>query len=207
MLVLPPELPPEVARILASELPISARTNYEFVSDEGNWTVTLNNEFLALTAKRYERWEAFKERLRVPRESLVDIYRPAFFSRIGLRYRNVIRRSALGLGETDWSALLRPHVLGELAEPYLATRITSSQREILVQLEAQGQVRIKHGLTPSRDAAEALYVIDADYFSEIRTEVGDAIEALDRFNRESGRLFRSYITERLHEAMEPQRIE
>lgn len=203
---LPAELPPEIARLLASELPISGSAHYEFASADENWTVTLTKEFLALTAKRYERWEDFKEHLCAPRESLNEIYRPAFCSRIGLRYRNVIRRSALDLGDIDWSLLLEKPILGELSVPEFAPRIKNSQRELVVELEDEGQVRIKHGLKKNPETDETFYVIDADYFTEKRTEVNDAIDTLDRFNRESGRLFRWCITERLHDAMGPQPV-
>lgn len=199
----PGEFPPEIARLIASE----SSANYEFMSDNENWSVSLTSDFLALTAKRYERWEDFKENLRVPRESLLEIYRPAFFSRIGLRYRNVISRSSLGLADTDWSELLNPRILGELSEPFLSPRIKNSGHEVVVDLDENARVRIRHGMARKREGSEILYLIDADYFTEKRTEVNDAINTLDRFNRESGRLFRWCITNRLHEAMVPHTVE
>ena len=194
-------------RLLASELQILGSVSYEFLSADEAWTVSLTKEFLALTANHYERWEIFKDNLRLPRESLSEIYQPAFFSRIGLRYRNVIKRSVLGLDDADWSQLLQPPILGELAEPEVAPQIKQTRRDLILELEDIGQVRIRHGMVKIHGSDELVYVIDADYFTEQRTEVSDAITTLDRFNRESGRLFRWCITERLHDAMEPQPVE
>jgi uncharacterized protein (TIGR04255 family) len=66
--------------------------------------------------------------------------------------------------------------------------------------------RVRHGLARRQNLDELSYLIDADFFSEEPTEVGDALGKLDLFNRESGRLFRWCITEDLHRAMEPQPV-
>ena len=199
---LPPDVPAEMAKVFAATLP--AAKAYNFLSADEVWTVSLTKDFLALTTNRYERWEDFKARLESPREALVDFYKPAFFSRIGLRYINVIRRSTLGFdNDTSWSDLLKDWVLGELARSELIGRVEHVAREAVVELEQESKVRIRHGLAKDGETGELVFAIDADYFTEQRTEVGDAIATLDRFNRESGHLFRWYATERLHRAMGP----
>jgi uncharacterized protein (TIGR04255 family) len=98
-----------------------------------------------------------------------------------------------------------PRVLYEKKE--LADRIEGAVRQVVIGMDERSKVRIQHG-TVLADAAtgDVAYMIDADYFTEQSKEAKGATEVLDRFNRESGRLFRWYITDRLHRAMEPREL-
>ena len=199
---LPPNLPPEIAKMLAGDLS-SAGSAYEFTSEDGKWKLSLTKEFLALTTTDYLRWEDFCQHLQVPLSALQDIYNPSFYVRIGLRYRNVIDRGALSI-KCDWKELIEPHILGELATEAIGSRIESAARDVLILLDESGKVRLRHGLGVNNETKQDVYVIDADYHTTQRSEVGDAIATLGRFNGESGHLFRWCITKRLHDAMGPQ---
>lgn len=202
-------LPPELARIPGLEQAIQAgQRKYDLVSKDDLWKVTLTSGFVALTTSRYERWEDFRERIDEVLRVLADVYVPSEFVRIGLRYQNVIRRSALQLEGTSWRGLLAEHTLGELREDWLEPSIEHAAREIVVRMEVPGdRVRIQHGFVQAADATqEQCYLIDADFFRDESTEVGDAISVLTRLNGESGRLFRWLIEGRLHEAMGPDEV-
>ena len=122
---------------------------------------------------------------------------------MGLRYRDVVRRSALDLESAPWSDLLRPEIAAELASPDVAADVEHAARELVLHLpDALGKVRVKHGLVNGPDG-EACFVVDADFFHEPKTEIADAFTVLDAFNRQAGRLFRWCISERLHDAMDP----
>lgn len=201
------ELPPFVAKLIGREIPTLGTTkNYQFVSEDQRWRVALTREFLALSTRNYKRWEEFRERMQAATETLIATYRPAFFSRVGLRYRDVIRRSALGLSQADWKQLLRPHILGELASKEVASAVRQALRDVTIDLPRQAQVRIRHGLTRLDGGEELCYVIDADFFFEGKTEVNDAFRVLNDFHRWAGNLFRWCITPDLHERMGPSAI-
>jgi uncharacterized protein (TIGR04255 family) len=191
-------LPQELMGLL-SGLPGTAST-YDFASDDGNWKVTLSQASIALTATAYERWEAFKEHLQPAVEALENTYRPAFYTRIGLRYRNVIKRSRVGLDGVPWKDLLERPILGVLGTD-LATDTHHQASDNIIALGEIGQVRLRHGL--GSEGNEPCYVIDADFNVEKRTETRDATKALDALNQQSGRLFRWCVSERLHLAMDP----
>lgn len=201
-------IPPEVLKALGQDLPIhTGKQGYEFASDDQVWKVVLTRDFLALTTTKYERWEQFRGHLMLPLGALIEQYSPAFYSRIGLRYRDVIKKSKLDLKEVQWSELLNSYVAGELSSP-IASAIKKVSRGVNIELpNGMGQVRIRHGLMSPNESGEQYYVIDADFYTDQRTEVSDAIERLGHFNREAGRLFRWCITERLHAAMGPQAIQ
>jgi len=176
---------------------------YEFLSPDESWTLVLTRDSLALTAKHYETWEIFKAHLEAPMSAVIENYTPAFFTRIGLRYQNLIQRSKLGLSGVAWSELLKPHISGLLAEPDLD--VGASQCVAVVRFgDENGQVRIQHGLVQSADNSEECYLIDSDFYSERRMPTNEALGTLDFFNAQSGRLFRWCIHNRLDVAMEPQ---
>lgn len=198
-------VPPQIAKALSMQVKLrGVKQGYQFSSNDNVWQVVLVRDFLALTTTKYQRWEDFKRHLEGPLGALIDIYKPEFYSRIGLRYQDIIKRSDLGLKEREWSELLQPHITGELSSK-IAPSIKEMRRELLVALEGgTGYVRIHHGMIEATDSSEICYSIDADFYTDQRTEVGNAIETLDRYNREAGRLFRWCITDLLHNALGPQ---
>jgi uncharacterized protein (TIGR04255 family) len=178
--------------------------SFEFTSDDGMWTLVLTRDFIALTARQYRHWEEFRNHLDSPLNVFIEQFSPSFYTRVGLRYRDVIKRSDLGLREVEWAQLLGTHITGELSLPDIAGSVKHLAHETIIGLEDQvSQVQIRHGLARAKEHDEQVYVIDSDFFSTEKTETKDAIERLDSFNRQAGRLFRWCITDRLHEAMGP----
>lgn len=200
-------IPPEIANIVKAALPSrSQNTVYEFASENKQWWIRLTRESLTLRTDKYEQWECFREHLAQPLECLADVYQPSFFSRIGLRYVNVIQRSKLGLKGREWSGLLEPHIAGEFSDQDVAGNIEHAAREVRVKLPAIGAVMIRHGTALEEQSREQCFIVDSDFFAEGRSEPKDAVSALDEFNRESGHLFRWCIQNPLHQAMEPATI-
>jgi uncharacterized protein (TIGR04255 family) len=141
-------------------------------------------------------------KMREPIEALTKLYAPAFFLRIGLRYRDRIDREKLGLQSVPWRELLRPEALGELGDDRIGPHVAHILRELLVRLsEDAGHVRVVHGL--QRDGERLTYIIDSDFFTDKQTDTKAVGNALDAFNRRAGHLFRWYISTRLHDAMDP----
>lgn len=202
---LPQGLPKILGNELAGKLGLGPKS-YNFKTDDRKWTVALTREFIALSTVDYQKWETFRENLLIVFNALNEIYKPSFFIRVGLRYRDVIRRSKIGLSiEKDlWPDLLHPLVAGSLGSPDLATSIEEYFNTMVVKLEnGNGLVRIKHGLVEAKDNKEECYLIDCDYFSDDKTEVKNVIESLNRFNKEERKFFRWCINDKLHHAMEP----
>jgi len=204
-LSLPVPVPAQIAQQLGLQLNLgTGEVAYEFSTEDGLWEVSLTKDFLALSTHEYQRWEGFKEYLALPLAALLDVYAPAFFSRIGLRYNDVIVRSKLGLEVVEWGELLQPHAAAELGEPGVAACVENSHRRVDIRLaDGRGKVRLQHGFVDHAETREVCYLIDSDFYTDERTETQDAGAVLDNFNRQSGRLFRWCITSRLHEAMGP----
>jgi uncharacterized protein (TIGR04255 family) len=203
------DLPEPLARIVREQMQfLSAPVTYQFQSPDSRWSLGLGNEFLALTDRGYTRWEEFREHLELPLLALEEIYRPAFYSRIGLRYQNLIRRSQLEMPGTKWSDLLQPYICGELSQADIASSVEQAARQLVVDLgDGSGKVQVQHGLAPgnaAEAAAEVCFGIDADFYTSQPTEVSNGRHVLDGFNRRARDLFRWCITDQLHRAMEPE---
>lgn len=200
------EIPQEIAKLLSRQLDVPGQ-NYNFVSEDRSWGVNLTRDFLALSCRKYERWERFLERLEIAMSALNDEYHPSFFSRVGLRYQNAIHRSRLDLSDKSWSQLLRTEIAGELGNDDFAKCIKIFKKDVQFVLADGTQTRMLNGLTKTKTTEEEVYVIDTDFFTTERTEVPDAWEKLKRFNEYARSIFRWSIADELHRAMGPKQID
>ena len=197
----PSDVPPEVATLVRN-LGAGAPGTYDFLSADEQWSVGLTRDFVALTSRSYTRWEEFRARLKSVIDVVVDEYSPPFFTRVGLRYQDAICPISMELGERDWRKLISPYILGELSVEAVANAAAEATRTLVMRVPG-GTVRIRHGLGERRDTNESCYIIDADFFTDERTGVNEAIQTLAVFNRNAGRFYRWCITDKLHDALGP----
>ena len=198
------EVLPEAFRSL---IPTSGTKNYEFSSEDNHWKINLTRTFLSLSTTKYERWEKFSDKLREPWDVLVSEYSPSYFSRVGLRYVDVIRRSTLGLENVPWEQLLQPHILGVVASPNVGESVLQYEGKYEIRLgDEKSLVRMITKLTNERPTDEPCFVIDSDFFSTEKTAIPNTMEKLDLFHTRASRLIQWAILPQLHQAMEPQEI-
>lgn len=208
---IPPGFPAEVADLFHSQVAGGGRKSHLFESADRQWALTLHRDSLTLTCRDYMRWEDFRAHLVGAYEALLASYGVPFFTRIGLHYRDVIRRSLLDLDDVPWGELLQPWISGVLGSSAVAEAVGDTQSVCLIRLPDDiGQVRVNFGLASAqwesddgRPVQEPIFIIDADHFIDEQTEIFDVNPRLAALNRQSGLLFRWCITERLHEALRP----
>jgi uncharacterized protein (TIGR04255 family) len=205
-----PQLPKQLSAIIEQiglPKPLGSST-HRFSTSDSQRFVSLCQDFLALTESAYSTWEPFRDEMKKAENALQEAYSPAFYSRIGLRYKDVISRRKLGLTDAKWRDLLQPHIVAELGDPGVSDAVVATQTESVIKTPEVpgGQVRLIHGLVKSPESDEQLYMIDADFSIERREGLNEPFGILDKFNRIAGRLFRWAITDTLHMAMEPKTI-
>lgn len=206
---LPPKLSGTPGNLTVENQPESV--NYQFTSADGIWRVNLTGKFISLSCSRYTCWEAFAEHLDKPLAAFIQIYKPAWFERIGLRYVNAISREELGLSGTRFSELITPCYLGPLADAELAEAGTS---RCTVDLETaiRGGCRLKLHAGPGmvrrqgREDKETKFILDMDLFLPGKVPVNLSAGALQTLHSQAFPIFRGAVTETLHEAMEPDQI-
>ena len=204
----PKGVPPEVAALMQANVPSSGRV-YEFFSSDPEWKVTLANNALALTTTRYPKWEAFRQKLSGPLAALISEYKPTYFSRVGLRYVDAIRKSRVELQDVAWSELVAPHLACTLGTE-MANAVLQTTAESIIRLDdGNGMVRIVAGLAEFDDAGtkEPCFLLDSDFFTDKRTATKDIDDTLNYFNLQARNFFRWSIRERLHNAMGPHSLE
>ena len=205
------DLPPQIAGLI-KQLNIGSALetpSHAFSTEDGLRTVTLARDSLAVETKAYRTWEDFGSRVNEARTALEEIYQPSFYTRIGLRYVDVIDRRNLGLEGDAWSDLINRKLIGLLA----ATEITDEVSEILsvasIRLShtAGASVRLQHGIQSKQvapsDVPHSVYVVDADFSTQERSACNNVPSVLGGFNRVAGNLFRWAITPRLTSALGP----
>lgn len=186
-------------------------TNYNFISEDGRWKVNLTRDFIALSTVGYTRWEDFAGRLDKLLAEFIEIYHPAFFERIGLRYVNAVSRKRLRLEESGWTDLIQPAYLGVLAEPDVEEgALTKSALDTEMKLDGDLKVKIHAGLGLIGDGkkdAEVKFILDNDLSCAGNIKMTELPEKLLAMHTYADRLFRGAITSELHAAMGPEPID
>ncbi len=208
------QLPPKVvkkgnATALEPQKPI---TNYHFISEDGRWKINLTQNFIALSTLSYQRWEDFAIRLDQALAQFIQIYQPAYFERIGLRYVNAVSRKALGLEDQLWDDLIQSQYIGILGEPDV------EESEIVkcaldVETPLVGGYRMKLHAGPGLVGAnnpqnanqpkETRFILDGDFSAAGQVNADAVPEKLEKMHRFAVCLFRGAVTNTLHEAMGP----
>lgn len=182
--------------------------NHSFRSGDGQWQLNLTETFIALSTPQYSDWERFAGRLDRALASFLEIYKPAYFERVGLRYVNGISRQELGLEDYRWSELLRPEIVGLLGdeETEEADFARCSQD---VECKLRGGCRLKlhagPGIVRRGGASERIprYILDIDVSMTGKLQPAHLTGALQTVHLNADAVFRGAITEPLHDAMQP----
>ena len=185
--------------------------NYQFTSADGIWRVNLTSKFISLTCARYTCWEDFAKKLDKPLVSFIKIYEPAFFERVGLRYVNFISRQALELEDVPYAQLFSPCYLGLLAEDDVMEQAVSRSgldTELNLRAGCKAKIHAGPGLVKrgGKPDQEVKFIFDLDLFMPGNIPVNASVGALQTLHSQSFPIFRGAITERLHDALDPQYI-
>lgn len=182
--------------------------NYQFASADGVWRVNLTSRFISLSCTKYTGWEEFAQRLDKPLAAFIQIYKPAYFERVGLRYLNFISRSTLGLENIPFRDLISPCYLGLLAEEDVAeTSVGRSGVDVEMAIRGGCRVKLHAGpgmiKRPGLDDKEVKFIFDQDLYMPGQLPVNLSAGALQTLHAQADSIFRGAITEKLHDAMEP----
>ena len=140
--------------------------------------------------------------------SFIEVYNPVLYTRIGLRYIDIIVRSQLNLDETPWEELIRPEIIGVLATPKLKDNIAEFQSSFVVGLQDnESVVRVVTGTAKAVSSGETCFMIDSDFFTTKKRKADEILTKLDYYHDKALGLFQFCITEKLLQAMNPRKIQ
>lgn len=186
-------------------------TNYQFASADGMWRVNLTGKFISLTCSGYPCWEDFAARLDKPLAAFIQVYKPAYFERVGLRYLNFISRRDLQLEDVPFRQLIQPCYLGVLGEEDVAETATA-RSGVDAEMALRGGCRVKLHAGPGlvkrngTEDKEVKFIFDQDLYMPGQLPLNLSAGALQTLHAQAFSLFRGAITDQLHEAMEPEMV-
>ena len=206
------QLPPQMVN--GKPVPQGTVNNYQFVSAEGQWKISLTKGFIALSTYGYTRWEEFAQRLDRILAVFIETYHPSWFTRVGLRYVNAFRRAPLGLEDCLWKELITPGFLGLMGdEDAQEQAFMKNELTATVQMPGGAKANVKSGPGLLRKVnnrtrettEERVFMLDLDLYMDSKIELNHTAPALNIVHDNAGSLFRAAITDTLADAMEPQK--
>jgi len=182
---------------------------FRFLDEDRKWCITLSSSSVSLATESYDQWETFSARLKNLLDALIDVYEPAKFDRVGLRYRNFIVPEKIGLDGASWDELLNANLVAVTkALPFDEKSIIGLSSQLSLQLDL-GSLMLNIANAKQQQSELTGYLIDADFYVEgvQKADVNSTFEKLVDFNIQAGGLFRWCITDRLHLALKPRAAE
>lgn len=203
----PPRIAGEPGNLRVENLP--ARPLYSYASEDNGWRVTLTGTSICLSCRHYTDWAEFAGKLDGPLAALIRIYHPVYFERIGLRYMNFISRRDLGLSDVPFRKLIQSRHLGLLSDPEV-NEAALNRATADTEMKLPGGCRVKlHTGTGLLQIGKNLdrevkFIFDQDLFLPGKIPAPMVAAVLQMLHKHAWSIFRDAITDRLHEAMEPE---
>lgn len=204
------QLPPRVLNAgtpqQSLEQPQTIR-NFHFISEDGLWKLNLTRNFLSLSTLRYTRWEEFAQRLDKPLAHFIQLYQPAPFERVGLRYVNAFSRKHLGLEGHPWNNLMEPPFLGPLDEEDIPeAAVTKCSLDLETSLDQGVRMKLHAGpglLGDGKKDPEPKFILDGDFSLHGGIPADKVPEGLDIMHHYAVRLFLGSMTNLAFTALGP----
>ncbi len=201
-------VPPGVTQLmdqLQISLPLGGgqTLTHKFATEDEKRSISLTTGFIAVSELDYVEWHSLRKEIESALDAFEATYQPAFYSRVGLRYRDMVDQTRLGLS-VPWDELLSPFLIGMLGVEEIKKEISELSGSVLMALDEVkgGHIRLRHGLAEGSNGQQ-VYLVDTDFYTSEKVRRDDALDTLDIFRRHSGNLFRWAIKPRLYEALLP----
>lgn len=152
---------------------------YRFKTEDDTTNITLATDFYALSCNQYRHWVDFATDLQLVHEAMMQVYKPGYATRIGLRYINRLtldntgcasKSELLDLLKSDLTAILRSDVGSNATD--MACRLSFQ--------EEPAQLNMSLAYTGSKETA---FILDFDYFERGKLPLVGLIERCNRYHQ------------------------
>jgi uncharacterized protein (TIGR04255 family) len=167
---------------------------HTFTSLKPGWTVTLRAASITIETTKYDCFEDFKTRLTLLIKSAADVIDSEYFTRIGLRYINVIP-----CGSDRISEWLNPQLVGVNSSDIFGGAVEFSGR--IAGPAKVGGYLLNHGLGGEPSSRRNEYVVDMDFFAN-DIAVDEALATVDTLHMQEFELFSWTLGTKAHEYLE-----
>jgi uncharacterized protein (TIGR04255 family) len=182
------------------------------MSSDGLFHVLYCADFISISCLKYSSWDDFFKRIFAAISAFAALNIKVNVNRVGLRYRDVIEREAIGLKGIPWQELIKPFLLGPFAQKALCDEFDEDVN--IHSLMSQSQFRVddswlilQSALMSSVSSENKAFLIDSDFFYDqnIDPDLMSSFDklgfTLNKLHSNAGALFRRCITEKLHNAL------
>jgi uncharacterized protein (TIGR04255 family) len=160
---------------------------YRFCTADDASALTLAADSVALTTNAYRHWADFAAQLQLALDALVEVYRPAYAQRVGLRYINRLTLENTGLpNASDLLDVVRPPLTALLREPCWGEPPTMAC-QLLLGTGAHEKLVLRSGYEAS---ARPALTLDLDHFVEGQVPLSDVMPLCERYHHMVYRAFR-----------------
>jgi len=173
---------------------------WHFYSRDRSRLVTLRSKSLGLDVKEYISYDDFKRHLQLAFEALIEEYAPTVFTRLGLRYINIIEPKD-GV-PTEWNGLINSTLTAHLRFKQEG-ELLKAFNELTIQREL-GRVTVRYGMdNPDfpEPIARKRFVLDIDSYTGEDLEPNEVLRRLDVLHGYAEDLFQESIEEGLRGRM------
>lgn len=153
---------------------------HQFKSRSGTNMLSLKHSSFALETTKYVSFDAFVADLHTVVKACEKLIDSDFYTRVGLRYINLIPIDA------SKSARLDDWINADLVKPLQAGvygRVDKFMQEIRGTAARRGKYTFRHGF-PEQESPTATYAVDFDFYDE-GVEANDLMPLLDGFRTEA----------------------
>lgn len=185
--------------------PRSLQSTYFFSDTTKQWKVSLQPSLLALTCSNYSEWKDFRVRFEAIAAAAAEIYQIGVMSRIGLRYKDVIDRGILELGDHPWTDLIKSEALGTFL--FFTDNLEESDGGVSASIEAAippGLAKVQLAKVVNSATKNIGLLIDTDCFVQRDQpfDVGTLMRQADELHEYTSIVFHACITDLLHDALQ-----
>ena len=182
---------------------------FNFLSEQKDWEIILTGNSISLNCHRnYRDYSDFKERLEKVLPIFYNIYRPSYFTRIGLMYRNMANSVFLPhLQQISVESFIPEHIFPVLATPMVDDVLNLQTMSRFDDSEMKATVthtlsQVSGGFGHRQVTNEKSYIIDIDCFYERNVgAIDEVFTKCDLFKRVERNIFQWSITDALRAAM------
>jgi uncharacterized protein (TIGR04255 family) len=178
--------------------------NHCFISGSGKTKINLTSSFIALSTLEYQRWEEFRQEVENVLNYFYSCYTIPGIQRIGLRYKNIITRSKLGLEKKPWSELLDASVLGPLS---VRDDIVSYKTFFELKNSDDSCTNRHYELVRELPSGELSLMLDCDYYYTGFFKTDEVVCLSDKLHSLSQKFIEESHNEVLLKAMQPKELE
>lgn len=177
------------------------KKTYRFRTMDEKTAVSLSSDFYALLTTQYTHWNDFSDNLRKVDSAVQKIYKPAYGTRIGLRFINRITPKNTGLQTlSDILYLLNFELTAYFQNECWTDPLEMESRLLLSDGDARLNLRTRHGKDKE---GNPFFLLDFDYFEEGELSLTNLVERCDAYHDVIYRAFRWCIPDERLDVFEP----